>query len=80
MDIPVLDTIVGLSRPLGLATIAEGVTAAHQIDWLIKNQVSYVQGYYYGQPMPAADFYQWYRDRSSILTGERVTCSLPQEG
>ncbi|MFK3914856.1 EAL domain-containing protein [Enterobacter cancerogenus] len=60
MDIPVLDTIVGLSRPLGLATIAEGVTAAYQIDWLIKNQVSYVQGYYYGQPMPAADFYQWY--------------------
>ncbi|MCM7774877.1 EAL domain-containing protein [Enterobacter asburiae] len=69
-DTPVLDTIVGLSRRLGITTIAEGVTAAHQVDWLIKNQVPYVQGYYYGRPMPAADFYQWYRERSSSLTNE----------
>ena len=62
-DTPVLDTIVGLSRRLGLTTIAEGVTAVHQVDWLIKNQVPYVQGYYYGRPMPAADFYQWYMER-----------------
>lgn len=60
VDTPVLDTIVGLSRRLNLTTIAEGVTAAHQVDWLIKNQVPYVQGYYYGRPMPAADFYRWY--------------------
>ena len=61
VDTPVLDTIVGLSRRLGLTTIAEGVTAAHQVDWLIKNQVPYVQGYYYGRPMPATDFYFWYK-------------------
>lgn len=60
-DTPVLDTIVGLSRRLGLTTIAEGVTAVHQVDWLIKNQVPYVQGYYYGRPMPATDFYFWYK-------------------
>ena len=67
-DTPVLDTIVGLSRRLGLATIAEGVTAVHQVDWLIKNQVPYVQGYYYARPMPAADFYQWYMERCTSLT------------
>ncbi|EKS6347328.1 EAL domain-containing protein [Enterobacter hormaechei] len=60
VDTPVLDTIVGLSRRLNLTTIAEGVTAAYQVDWLIKNHVPYVQGYYYGRPMPAADFYRWY--------------------
>lgn len=59
-DTPVLDTIVGLSRRLGLTTIAEGVTEVHQVDWLIKNQVPYVQGYYYGRPMSAAHFYRWY--------------------
>lgn len=63
-DTPVLDTIIGLSRRLKLTTIAEGVTAAHQVDWLIKNQVPYVQGYYFGRPMPAADFYQWYMKTS----------------
>jgi len=61
VDTPVLDTIVGLSRRLNLITIAEGVTAAHQVDWLIKNQVPYVQGYYYGRPMPADEFYLWYK-------------------
>lgn len=69
-DTPVLDTIVGLSKRLGLITIAEGVTAAHQVDWLIKNQVPYVQGYYYGRPMPAANFYQWYIERNfSFICG-----------
>lgn len=61
-DTPVLDTIVGLSRRLGLITIAEGVTTAHQADWLDKNQVPYVQGYYYGRPMPAGNFYRWYNE------------------
>lgn len=62
-DTPVLDTILGLSRRLGLTTIAEGVTVAHQADWLKKNQVPYTQGYYYSKPMPAAAFYQWYHDQ-----------------
>lgn len=56
-----LDTIVDLSRRLNLTTIAEGVTAAHQVDWLIKKHVAYIQGYYYGRPMPADEFYMWYK-------------------
>lgn len=60
-DTPVLDTIVDLSRRLNLTTIAEGVTAAHQVDWLVKNHVAYIQGYYYGRPMPADEFYLWYK-------------------
>ncbi len=76
-DTPVLDTIVGLSRRLALTTIAEGVTASHQVDWLIKHQVSYVQGYYYGRPMPAADFYPWYREKCSSLMDEFVAVDQP---
>lgn len=72
-DTPVLDTILGLSRRLGLTTIAEGVTAAHQAEWLIKNQVPYVQGYYYARPMPAAAFYQWYREQGVRLKDEVIT-------
>ncbi|MBF4114228.1 EAL domain-containing protein [Enterobacter cloacae] len=65
-DTPVLDTIVDLSRRLNLTIIAEGVTAMHQVDWLIKNQVPYVQGYYYGRPMPAANFYLWYKGQMAL--------------
>lgn len=71
-DTPVLDTILGLSRRLGLTTIAEGVMAAHQAEWLIKNQVPYVQGYYYARPMPAAAFYQWYREQGVRLKDDVI--------
>lgn len=67
VDTPVLDTIVGLSKRLGLTTIAEGVSTAHQIDWLKENQVPYVQGYHYARPMSASAFYQWYEQKRSIL-------------
>lgn len=63
-DTPILDTIIDLSKRLGLATIAEGISTAHQADWLKANKVPYVQGYLYARPMPAADFYQWYTRRT----------------
>ncbi|MCE2004214.1 EAL domain-containing protein [Enterobacter asburiae] len=72
-DTPVLDTIVALSKRLGLTTIAEGVTATHQIDWLIKHQVPYAQGYYYGRPMTATAFYQWYSENMHVSHG-RICC------
>lgn len=59
-DTPVLDTIIGLSKRLGFATIAEGVSTAQQADWLTANGVPYVQGYFYARPLPAVDFYAWY--------------------
>lgn len=64
-DTPILDTIVALSQRLGLATIAEGISTAHQAEWLQANNVPYVQGYFYARPMPAPAFYQWY-------TGQRA--------
>ncbi|HDC4532257.1 TPA: EAL domain-containing protein [Enterobacter asburiae] len=57
---PVLETIINLSKRLGLKTIAEGVSADHQAKWLIDKKVSFVQGYYYSRPKVAFDFYQWY--------------------
>ncbi len=63
-DTPVLDTIIGLSKRLGLATIAEGVSTQQQAEWLKDNRVSYVQGYLYARPMPAADFISWYEENN----------------
>ncbi|XGI79142.1 EAL domain-containing protein [Enterobacter hormaechei] len=59
-ETPILDTIVSLSRRLGLATIAEGISTQHQAEWLKANKVPYVQGYFYARPMTASEFYQWY--------------------
>ncbi|HBY0520374.1 TPA: EAL domain-containing protein, partial [Klebsiella pneumoniae subsp. pneumoniae] len=57
---PVLDTIISLSKRLGLTTIAEGVSTTHQRNWLLENQVPYVQGYLYGRPMAVPEFMAWY--------------------
>ncbi|WP_230352269.1 cyclic diguanylate phosphodiesterase [Lelliottia sp. WAP21] len=59
-DTPILDTIVGLSKRLGLTTIAEGVSTTCQADWLRENDVPYAQGFRYARPMPSPTFYQWY--------------------
>ncbi|HHR1175082.1 TPA: EAL domain-containing protein [Klebsiella pneumoniae] len=60
----ILATIIGLSKRLGLATIAEGVSTQQQAEWLKDNRVSYVQGYLYARPMPAADFISWYEENN----------------
>lgn len=72
-DTPILDTIVSLSKRLGLATIAEGVNTAHQVDWLTKNQVPYVQGYRYAKPMQASDFCEWYHENNRTIQAKRAS-------
>lgn len=59
-EAPVLDTIISLSKRLGLTTIAEGVSTTHQRNWPLENQVPYVQGYLYGRPMAVPEFMAWY--------------------
>ena len=48
----VVSTIVGLSRALGVHTIAEGVETEHQAVLLKAAGCEVVQGYYYGKPAP----------------------------
>lgn len=49
-------TIIGLSRELGLETVAEGVETAAQAEALVQLGCSTHQGYFYSRPLPAADF------------------------
>jgi len=50
----IVSTIVGLSRALGVHTIAEGVETEHQATLLKAAGCNIVQGYYYGKPAPLA--------------------------
>ncbi|OXU34842.1 EAL domain-containing protein [Enterobacter cloacae] len=70
-DTPILDTIVALSQRLDLATIAEGISTPHQVEWLKTNKVQYVQGYFFSKPIPADEFQQWYAGNQSMTTGKR---------
>ncbi len=71
MDVPgkgndeaIVETIVGMSKTLGLKVIAEGVEQQEQVDFLFRHGCADIQGYYYSEPVTANELerlftYQW---------------------
>jgi EAL domain-containing protein (putative c-di-GMP-specific phosphodiesterase class I) len=55
-DSAIVHAIIQMAHSLGLRTIAEGVEHEHMITHLRIHQCDEVQGYFYGRPMPAAEF------------------------
>jgi diguanylate cyclase (GGDEF)-like protein/PAS domain S-box-containing protein len=54
VDEHMVKAIVGVSRALGIKTVAESVADEETIVLLHKHQVDYAQGYYVGKPAPLA--------------------------
>ncbi|MDO4552876.1 MAG: EAL domain-containing protein [Bacillota bacterium] len=52
----ILESIARMAKWLGMAVIAEGVETSEQADFLKSIGCSYVQGYFYGRPMPAEEY------------------------
>lgn len=59
-----IQTIIGMSRNLGLEVIAEGVENQSQIEYLIRSGCQTFQGYLFSRPIPASDF-------SALLMNEK---------
>jgi diguanylate cyclase (GGDEF)-like protein/PAS domain S-box-containing protein len=55
-DATIVKTIIALGHNLGLKVVAEGVETEQQLDFLRANHCDELQGYYFGRPMPAAEF------------------------
>jgi diguanylate cyclase (GGDEF)-like protein/PAS domain S-box-containing protein len=47
-----VETIIAMSRNLGMDTVAEGVETKEQLDFLRKLGPLFAQGYYFSKPMP----------------------------
>lgn len=54
-DATIVRAIIGMSRAMGLSTIAEGVETTEQARILRALQCDDLQGYYFARPAPAAD-------------------------
>jgi EAL domain-containing protein (putative c-di-GMP-specific phosphodiesterase class I) len=55
-DAIVVQTIVSMAHSLGLAVVAEGVETAQQRELLLASGCTHFQGYWFGKPMPIAEF------------------------
>lgn len=58
-DAAIVQTIIGMSRNLGLCVIAEGVETEAQRHVLQGLQCPVFQGYLFGRPLPLPQFEQW---------------------
>lgn len=53
-DMEITGAVIAMAHKLGLQVVAEGVELKAQADFLRENNCDFVQGYYYGKPMPYA--------------------------
>lgn len=52
-DVGIAKAVIALAKSLNLNVIAEGVETKEQKDFLVENDCSNIQGYYYAKPIPA---------------------------
>jgi EAL domain-containing protein (putative c-di-GMP-specific phosphodiesterase class I) len=72
----IVSAVIALARGLGIEVVAEGVETRDQADFLVGEGCDQAQGYYYGHPLPAAEFEQMLRD--SIAAANPQAPTVPQ--
>ena len=55
-DAAIVSAIISMARALKLHVVAEGVEDEEQLAFLRRHECEFVQGYYYGRPVPAEEF------------------------
>lgn len=48
--------MIDLAKKLSLHIVAEGVETKEQLDYLNRNQITLLQGYYFGKPVSYKEF------------------------
>ena len=62
-EVPDVEAIIAMGKSLGLKVVAEGVETKEQYRFLRKRNCEYLQGFYFGKPMPAQELLTWMEKR-----------------
>ena len=62
--VEILKSVVNMAHNLNVFVIAEGVESKAQADTLASLKCRYMQGYFFGKPMPAAEFEKLLKERN----------------
>ena len=63
-DAVIVETIIGMAKHMNIKVIAEGVETAEQLAFLTGKGCAIFQGYYFDQPLSAANFAEKYLKKS----------------
>jgi len=55
-DRAIIDAVLSIGRSYGYETLAEGIEREDQAAYLVSAGCEFGQGYFFGRPMPAAEF------------------------
>jgi len=55
--------VIALANALNIEVLAEGVETIEQLEFLLKNNCQYIQGYYFSRPVTAEDLQQLLSDK-----------------
>jgi len=69
-DAMVVETIIAISRHLGLNVIAEGVETQEQLEFLIDKGCNTFQGYYFSRPLDAEAFGNYISEHKNFYADE----------
>ena len=59
-------SIIGLSKNLGIHSLAEGVETEAQLDFLVNNQCDLMQGFLFSPPLPEPEITQLLMDKKNL--------------
>lgn len=69
----ILDSVLELARKLSISIVAEGVETQEQLDYLNRNNITFLQGYYFYKPVPFTELIR------ILLSKPNVSASVPQQ-
>ena len=65
-DREITRAIIAMGQNLGLKVLAEGVETEEQVELLRSSGCDYIQGYYYGRPLPAAQLVPFLKQKQLV--------------